>query len=933
MSDNPSSSSSLLNEEETLVPLRDDNAKRSRHNSDDAETVSSAPPRIEVQVNSSMLREVHADTNNDAADAIDDVDRDSSSNITEANGGDSNHHHRISSASPLLITPTNKNTSLSSSTNSEEQQLSASTKKFVTFLSDVDSTPIASSNTNKQFVDDDTNDANDMMMVEQPSLMDDADEKKEDNTVIASTAALTSRGYSREYSESTLDSWQNTASADGNGTSITEGTTSPLPMIMQENDDNVSSSANNNEDTAPSSIIETVHTSLQVKATPPPSRPIPPPAIDTTIHNTKHSSSSRNNTVLYASQHPNRRSITLRLVEEISKNNNDHLTSSLHSNVLTTPFKRLTSLRKFRSLSLSTVMIPAEKKMDMTDRQNNNNNNNTGAVNDMSEGDTRISNDDGVTNVDRGIISVTWYEGTTSKEMQDHVYNCVLRKLKSSVGGGGGGGSSNALKGTLLEDVRLLDENVVPHEGSYLFMYLLYYVLFDMNHDLTSSPTTKLSLFLTNKTEVVLCPFLPDNSHFLLKFKTSTPTPPPPTTFKPTYHPLYGSTIPPYISRAPDSPSAEVSPHPSSGKLNKFNNHSTNNANVNAQLQLLNAATALLQSGMGQQQQHQRHQQQPLLPKLPMLPNVETVPREFKEQHTNTNATAEGGNNEEEAENLSPNSMDDGKNNNDNNNNNLTTDELIEQQLRQLNELFLLRNVGGSVVGNTNNVNLSNTQTTLKDVVLQQQQPNPSTSTQEKDDELHHHDPQLMLYWKSQEKKQVIFTIANYFVLFMSLIAISAEIQSRLPQWMNWVQDNYDSVQNCATDNDALFECISQGNFSGLVASFMLWATQSASAKRIFLFGFDTPKKLWTVVYEALVTAVCWGTSYIFIRRGLNPNTRERFLQKYWKDAVYGSLAGFNAAFMKAVLKNLVPQDVALQAIETRQLRIFDWLSRLMAEE
>ena len=333
-----------------------------------------------------------------------------------------------------------------------------------------------------------------------------------------------------------------------------------------------------------------------------------------------------------------------------------------------------------------------------------------------------------------------------------------------------------------------------------------------------------------------------------------------------------------------------MSPHiPSSGKSNGFNNNNghghsmnNNNANVNAQLQLLNAATALLQSGMGQQQQqHQRHQQQPLLPKLPMLPNVETVPREFKEQHTNTNTTVEGGNNEEEeAENLSPNSVDDGKNNNDNTNNNLTTDELIEQQLRQLNELFLLRNVGGSVVGNTNNVNLSNTQTTLKDVVLQQQQPNPSTSTQEKDDELHHHDPQLMLYWKSQEKKQVIFTIANYFVLFMSLIAISAEIQSRLPQWMNWVQDNYDSVQNCATDNDALFECISQGNFSGLVASFMLWATQSASAKRIFLFGFDTPKKLWTVVYEALVTAVCWGTSYIFIRRGLNPNTRERFLQK-----------------------------------------------------
>lgn len=54
---------------------------------------------------------------------------------------------------------------------------------------------------------------------------------------------------------------------------------------------------------------------------------------------------------------------------------------------------------------------------------------------------------------------------------------------------------------------------------------------------------------------------------------------------------------------------------------------------------------------------------------------------------------------------------------------------------------------------------------------------------------------------------------------------------------------------------------------------------------------------------------------------------------QYWKDAVYGSLAGFNAAFLKAVLKNLVPQDVALQAIETRQLRIFNWLGMLMSDE
>jgi hypothetical protein len=310
------------------------------------------------------------------------------------------------------------------------------------------------------------------------------------------------------------------------------------------------------------------------------------------------------------------------------------------------------------------------------------------------------------------------------------------------------------------------------------------------------------------------------------------------------------------------------------------------------------------------QQQHQQHHPLGLLPKLPMLPNVETVPREFKEHAPTASSSVTGG--KEDAK-LSPNSMDNTKS--PNNNSNPTTDELIEQQLRQLNELFMLRNE-------------SNTNSTSSPTATATTNNNPQRHSH--DD---HHDPHLLNYYKSQEKKQVIFTIANYLVLFMSLIAISAEIQSRLPQWMDWVQANYDSVQNCATDHDALFECISNGNFSGLVASFVLWATQSAAAKRIFLFGFDTPKKLWTVVYEAGVTAVCWGLSYIFIRRGLNPNTREKFIQKYWKDAVYGSLAGFNAAFMKAVLKNLVPQDVALQAIETRQLRIFNWLGMLMSDE
>ncbi len=181
-------------------------------------------------------------------------------------------------------------------------------------------------------------------------------------------------------------------------------------------------------------------------------------------------------------------------------------------------------------------------------------------------------------------------------------------------------------------------------------------------------------------------------------------------------------------------------------------------------------------------------------------------------------------------------------------------------------------------------------------------------------------------YYPKQEKRQVVFTLANYFVLFLSLIAISAEIQARAPEWNAAIERHLKSVENCSKDQDALFECVSNGDFSGLVASVVLWISRSAATKRIFLFGFDSPRKLWTVVYESLVTAFCWGFSYMFIRRGLNPDTNRNFLQKYWKDAVYGSLAGFNAAFMKGVLKNLIPQEAIEDALQQRQVKILSWL-------
>lgn len=58
---------------------------------------------------------------------------------------------------------------------------------------------------------------------------------------------------------------------------------------------------------------------------------------------------------------------------------------------------------------------------------------------------------------ERGRVTVSWYEGTTSLELYDHVRNSVMRKLDLH------------LHGTVkLADLRILDESSNPPEGTFL---------------------------------------------------------------------------------------------------------------------------------------------------------------------------------------------------------------------------------------------------------------------------------------------------------------------------------------------------------------------------------------------------------------------------------------------------------------------------------
>lgn len=330
--------------------------------------------------------------------------------------------------------------------------------------------------------------------------------------------------------------------------------------------------------------------------------------------------------------------------------------------------------------------------------------------------------------------------------------------------------------------------------------------------------------------EIVLSPFIPNGSSFLLRFST-----------KDISRELDLATI-----RPPESPSAAPSPHPKNGLHNGLDSEEL--ADLTSKLDALRPQSN--QKSIERERKQERS------------PGKSYSPANLNDEMTLTKKDTTGDDCSDEDDMV------------------LHSEDPIEARLRQITELLLRDRDDGA----------------------------------KKESAPQH------------GRRQVVFTLANYFVLFLSFIAISAEIQGRAQGWISSLEKEMKNVADCSANQDALFECVSRGDFAGLVASVLLWLSRSVATRKFFLFGFDSPHKLWTVVYESFVTAFCWGVSYLFIRRGLNPDTRHRFVQKYWKDAVYGSLAGFNAAFMKHILKNFIPQESVENALKTQQLKILSWL-------
>lgn len=67
-------------------------------------------------------------------------------------------------------------------------------------------------------------------------------------------------------------------------------------------------------------------------------------------------------------------------------------------------------------------------------------------------------------------------------------------------------------------------------------------------------------------------------------------------------------------------------------------------------------------------------------------------------------------------------------------------------------------------------------------------------------------------------------------------------------------------------------------------------------------FSTSVTKQYRHTIVECLVSFLCWASTYLFVRRLLNPETNPVVFKKFSADAFYGGLAAASTAFIKPIL-------------------------------
>jgi hypothetical protein len=152
------------------------------------------------------------------------------------------------------------------------------------------------------------------------------------------------------------------------------------------------------------------------------------------------------------------------------------------------------------------------------------------------------------------------------------------------------------------------------------------------------------------------------------------------------------------------------------------------------------------------------------------------------------------------------------------------------------------------------------------------------------------------------------YIVVQFVLVFVTFVALTYLTGQFLPPLLkSW--GLYDSVKTCvavsAKEDKGLL-----GFFKGKLST--TTTCTSASSGLIFdvfamispILGFKKAEVLVKAVVDGFLKAMCWIFTYIWIRRGMNDDTRGGYKDKYFKDSLHGGLATFLTGIMASVVAN-----------------------------
>ena len=108
-------------------------------------------------------------------------------------------------------------------------------------------------------------------------------------------------------------------------------------------------------------------------------------------------------------------------------------------------------------------------------------------------------------------------------------------------------------------------------------------------------------------------------------------------------------------------------------------------------------------------------------------------------------------------------------------------------------------------------------------------------------------------------------------------------------------------ISPTATDSSSNFFCNYGAPCLILLIAMALTPSSGVFVDYVLLQGFQSKHDRKTII-ECYINFLCWSSTYLFVRRMLNPETGSVAFKKFSADAFYGGLAAASTAFIKPFL-------------------------------